>query len=221
MAEREQFDDFEAQVEALEQAMAGTIGVAQAFEGSLSSMRATFADTDREVKNLSRGMSRGLKSAFEGLVFDGASLSDTLNGLAQSITRTAYNAAMRPVFDHFGGLLGAGVESIMASLLPFANGASFIEGRVVPFASGGIVSGPTAFPMRGATGLMGEAGPEAIMPLARGADGRLGVRSADGGRRPVTVVMNVTTPDVAGFERSRSQIAAQMARALSQGQRNR
>ena len=66
---------------------------------------------------------------------------------------------------------------------------------------------------------MGEAGPEAIMPLSRGADGRLGVQAAGG--RSVTVVMNIATPDVQGFQRSQSQIAAQAARALSRGQRNR
>jgi phage-related minor tail protein len=75
------------------------------------------------------------------------------------------------------------------------------------------------FPMRGGTGLMGEAGPEAIMPLARGPDGRLGVMAAGGGRA-VSVVMNITTPDVDGFRRSQSQIAAQMNRALARGQRN-
>lgn len=82
------------------------------------------------------------------------------------------------------------------------------------------MSSPTHFPMRGATGLMGEAGPEAIMPLQRGPDGRLGVASAGGSRRPVNVTFNISTPDVAGFQRSRSQIAAQMARALAQGDRN-
>jgi phage-related minor tail protein len=89
----------------------------------------------------------------------------------------------------------------------------------MPFASGGIVSGPTMFPMRGGRGLMGEAGPEAIMPLARGPDGRLGVRSAGGGG--VNVTINVTTPDVAGFRKSQSQIAAEMGRLIAQGGRNR
>jgi hypothetical protein len=42
-----------------------------------------------------------------------------------------------------------------------------------------------------------------------------------GGGGAVNVVMNITTPDVAGFERSRGQIAAQLSRALGQGQRNR
>ena len=67
---------------------------------------------------------------------------------------------------------------------------------------------------------MGEAGAEAIMPLGRGADGKLGVR-AEGAPRPVSVVFNITTPDVAGFQRSQSQIAAQMSRALGRGERNR
>jgi len=66
---------------------------------------------------------------------------------------------------------------------------------------------------------MGEAGPEAIMPLARGADGRLGVRS-EGGGRPVSVVMNISTPDVEGFQRSQSQIAAQVTRVMARGRRN-
>ena len=90
----------------------------------------------------------------------------------------------------------------------------------MPFAQGGVVGGPTNFPMRGGMGLMGEAGPEAIMPLSRGADGRLGVRAQAGGQ-PVSIVMNITTPDVDGFKRSKSQIAAQMGRALGRGQRNR
>jgi phage-related minor tail protein len=92
---------------------------------------------------------------------------------------------------------------------------------VTPFAKGGVVSSPTSFPMRGSSGLMGEAGPEAIMPLTRGADGRLGVAAQGGGGRAVTVVMNIQTPDVQGFQRSQSQIAAQAMRALSRGQRNR
>ena len=48
---------------------------------------------------------------------------------------------------------------------------------------------------------------------------RLGVQA--GGGRAVNVVMNIATPDVKGFQRSQSQVAAQVSRALALGQRNR
>ena len=67
---------------------------------------------------------------------------------------------------------------------------------------------------------MGEAGPEAIMPLTRGADGKLGVRAGGGGGGTVQVTMNISTPDAAGFQRSQSQIAAEMNRAIARGRRN-
>jgi lambda family phage tail tape measure protein len=142
-----------------------------------------------------------------------------MRGLGRSISDAIYSAAMRPVQGAVGGALSSALSGLMAGVLPFANGASFSQGRVMPFAQGGVVSSPVSFPMRGGTGLMGEAGPEAILPLARGADGRLGVRSG-GGARAMNVVINIATPDVQGFQRSQSQIAAQMQRLLAQGQRN-
>lgn len=220
MDDADRFDDFEAQVAALERSMQGARDVAAAFDDDLASMRTTLADASVQVKGLDRSLSRGLRRAFEDLVFDGAKLSDVMTSLADSVGRSVYSAAVKPVFNHFGGVLSNGIESLISGILPFADGAPFSQGRVVPFASGGIVSGPVHFPMRGGTGLMGEAGPEAILPLSRTADGRLGVE-ARGAGRPVTVVVNVTTPDVAGFERSQSQIAAQMARALGRASRNR
>ena len=81
------------------------------------------------------------------------------------------------------------------------------------------MNGPTAFAMRGGTGLMGEAGPEAIMPLSRGANGALGVRM-HGGNTPIVVNMTVHAQDAASFKRSQTQIAAGLSRALGRGQRN-
>ncbi|WP_102109362.1 phage tail tape measure protein [Oceaniglobus roseus] len=212
--------DLEDQILGLEQTLGGASAIAAAFDGEMKRMQSTIADTGREVSVLSGGISRGLKRAFDGLIFDGLKLSDALKGVATSMVDAAYNAAVRPVAGHLGGLLAQGVEGLVSGMLPFRDGAGFVQGRVMPFATGGVVSSPTYFPMRGGAGLMGEAGPEAIMPLARGADGRLGVRSAQGGQ-PVTVVMNISTPDVQGFQRSQSQIAARLGRALGQGQRNR
>ncbi len=216
----DEFDALDEQVEALETSMGGAAAMARAFDAEMRAMGETIAGTGREVRILSSGISRGLRTAFDGLVFDGMKLSDALKTVARSMVDAAYNAAIKPVTSHFGGLLANAVEGFIQGGMPFAKGGAFTQGRVVPFASGGVVSGPVNFPMRGGLGLMGEAGPEAIMPLARGADGRLGVRTAGGGR-PVNVTMNIQTPDAESFRRSQSQIAAQMGRALARGQRNR
>jgi phage-related minor tail protein len=63
------------------------------------------------------------------------------------------------------------------------------------FARGGIVNGPRLFPMANGMGLMGEAGPEAIMPLKRGPGGRLGVESSGGGAYNITVNVNNASDD--------------------------
>lgn len=209
----------ESEAKALEATLASVTAMTDAFDAQLGRMKATMGETTRDLGNLERGFSGGLRKAFDGLVFDGRSLSDAFATLGEAMSRTVYSNAMKPVTDHFGGILAGGVNSLVSSLMPFAAGGVFSQGRVTPFAKGGVVSGPTAFPMRGGTGLMGEAGPEAIMPLARGADGSLGVKTQ--GAQAVHVTMNISTPDVAGFQRSQSQIAASMSRAMARGQRNR
>lgn len=218
MADLESIDGFDDQVAALEGSLQGATVMTQAFSAELDRMGATVDELSTDVNVLSGGFSRGLKGAIDGLVDGSSSLADTMKSLRQSMLDTVYDAAVTPVTDHAGGLLAQAVGGLMNSLLPYANGAAFSQGRVMPFATGGIVTGPVTFPMRGGTGLMGEAGPEAILPLTRDANGKLGVRAAGGGR-PVSVTMNITTPDVEGFRRSSGQIAAQVGRALARGNR--
>ncbi|WP_281982967.1 phage tail tape measure protein [Thalassorhabdomicrobium marinisediminis] len=219
MDEIDGLDALESEAKQLEATLGSVTMMTDAFEGQLRRMKATLGDTTRDLGNLERGFSGGLRRAFDGLVFDGKSLSDAFATLGQAMSRTVYNNAMRPVTDHFGSILAGGVNSLVSAMMPFAKGGAISQGRVTPFAKGGVVSGATSFPMRGGTGLMGEAGPEAIMPLSRGPDGSLGVKAQGG--QAVNITMNITTPDVAGFQRSQSQIAATLGRALGRGQRNR
>jgi phage-related minor tail protein len=221
MAEtHEGMEALDAQIAELEVSLGAAAGMTAAFQSELAAMQDTMLYTGREVQSMSRAIGGGLRRAFDGMVFDGMRLSDALRGVARSMVDAAYSTAMRPVQTAVGGAISNGINSLMSGLLPFQSGGAISQGRVMPFARGGVVQGPTTFPMRGGTGLMGEAGPEAIMPLRRGPDGRLGVAAAGGGA-PVQVVMNITTPDVQGFQRSQTQIAAQMGRALARGQRNR
>ncbi len=196
--------------------------VTSAFRAELSGVQLALQGTDREARTLSRSLGSSLRSAFEGLVFDGEKVGDVLLGLGKSLASNVLTQSLAPVQNALGtglsSLVSGGLGTLFSGLMPFEKGAAFSGGRVRAFASGGIVESPTHFPMRGGAGLMGEAGPEAIMPLARGADGKLGVRG--GGGRSVNVTMNISTPNVEGFQRSRAQVAANVSRALKRGQRN-
>lgn len=210
----------EVQLRQLEDSMSGAASMTAAFQNELRGMQDSMVYTNREVSSMSRSIGSGLRRAFDGLVFDGMRLSDALRTVASSVVDSAYNAAISPVQNALGGAVANGINGLFSGMSLFERGGAFSGGRVTPFARGGVVQGPTSFPMRGGTGLMGEAGPEAIMPLARGADGRLGVATSGGGR-PVQVTMNISTPDTDGFRRSQTQIAAQLSRAMARGQRNR
>lgn len=115
--------------------------------------------------------------------------------------------------------MSSSIGNLVGGLIASADGNAFADGRVLPFAKGGVIASPMLFPLRGGTGLAGEAGAEAILPLRRGADGRLGVAS-EGGTAGMNITFNVTAADAASFRRSESQIAAMLARVGARGQRN-
>ena len=216
----DEFDEISEAIDALNDDVTGAGVILAEFRNEVGRLQSAVQATGKDLQTLEKGLSRGLRKAFDGVFLDGMKASDALRTVARSMIETTYSAAITPVTDQLGGVLADGIGAVTRGMFAFEKGGSFAQGRVMPFAKGGVVSGASAFPMRGATGLMGEAGPEAIMPLSRGADGSLGVRMQDGGR-PVTVVMNIQTPDVQGFQRSQGQIAAQLSRALMRGNRNR
>jgi len=181
-------------------------------EGARTS-RVALRETSEATRALSGAFRTALGGAFRAASQDGAKLSDVLRGVALDLSRSLANSAISGLSNQLGGALGQGI----ASILPFAKGGVIDAGQVRRFASGGIVSGPTTFPMRGGTGLMGEAGPEAIMPLRRGPDGRLGVAAASGAP---TINVTINTPDADSFQRSRTQVVATLARAVDRGRRN-
>jgi len=130
------------------------------------------------VSTLEDGIVGSLMAGIEALIGGTKSLGDALKEIAsgilkdigQTLLRFAVNLGMRAAFP--GAFAAKGAY--------FSGGqADFAQNSIKPFATGGIVTRPTFFKYaKGGemqNGLMGEAGPEAIMPLKRGADGKLGV----------------------------------------------
>lgn len=156
-----------------------------------------------------------LITAFDQVAVKGKKLEDTVKALALSFSDLALKSALKPLESGFGSIVNQLLSGLTGSLSSGAQSG----GMVQPFAQGGVISSPVNFPLSdGRAAVAGEQGAEAILPLARGADGQLGVRAGGGGG--VNVTFNVSTPDVAGFQRSQSQIAAMLQRGLAAGQRN-
>src|SRR5262245_60925312 len=169
-----------------------------------------------EVSKAGARFSSALSQAFVDLAIKGKSFGDVLRSLALRLSEIALKAAFKPLTD----AVGASLASALGGGLAFARGGVVQRGLPVPFAEGGVIASPIAFPLAGnRVGVAGERGAEAILPLARGPDGRLGVRAEAGGGA-VNVTFNISTPDIEGFRRSETQLAALLTRAVGRGQRN-
>ncbi|AOH36880.1 phage tail length tape measure family protein [Luteimonas sp. JM171] len=183
---------------------------------------------------------RNLQTAFADFLFDPFEdgLSGMLRGFTDVVRRMVSEAlAAQLLKSLFGGAAGAadgkegGWWSMVRGFLGSFGGGSakgnvFSAGAMVPFANGGIVKGPITFPMaNGQFGLMGEAGPEAIMPLRRGPGGRLGVDASAGGRAPEVNIRQITVLDpaeLAGylFSAQNERVIVQYLDRLGFGARN-
>lgn len=146
------------------------------------------ADAYVEVwQTAANGIGSALETAMSQALNNGKiEAGDILKGLVNDITMAIFRAYItRPLTEGIMSLIGAQgfVSDAAGTRMGYAHGG------VLAFASGGVVNSPTLFPMARGAGLMGEAGPEAVLPLKRGADGKLGV-GAGGGGGGTTVVVN-------------------------------
>lgn len=113
-----------------------------------------------------------------------------------------YQNVTKPLASEISGIFGSIVGGMFGggSTIPMQPGGGYAKGGIFEsgleaFALGGVVNSPTFFKFASGCsfkkGLMGEAGPEAILPLKRGSDGSLGVTMNGGGASGDTIV-NIT-----------------------------
>jgi plasmid stabilization system protein ParE len=190
----------------------------KALDDQIARINGQVIDTDR----LGHGLGMTFASAFEDAIVNGRKFSDVLKAIEQDLARMIIRMSITAPLARaisggiagidWGGMFGssasAGASWTASSATasnnaggfgfgaPYAKGGAFGPSGIIPFADGGIVDRPTLFGFAGGTGLMGEAGPEAIMPLKRGPDGKLGVAGGGGG----TVVNQTISIDARGAE---------------------
>ena len=173
---------------------AGTEG----WDGAKRAMKSYYADATnmgRQFESFTQTSLSSLEDALVEFTTTGKlSFSDLADSMIRDLVRIAYQAMVvaplvQAITGMFGGgslikqALGASNAAVNAMFTPSAQGNVFSGGSISDY-SGSVVSSPTTFDFnehltafRKGAGLMGEAGPEAVMPLTRGPDGTLGVRS--------------------------------------------
>lgn len=151
--------------------------IEQIIQMEAETRKLTEAEQQRE--QLMQTVTSNIESAFMSVVDGSKSVEDAFRSMLRNIILAIYQEKVAK----------AGANAIM-SLLGLANGGAFERGgKFTAYANGGVVGSPTMFSHSGGLGVMGEAGPEAIMPLKRGKNGKLGVQM-EGNAGNVTVVQN-------------------------------
>jgi hypothetical protein len=167
-------------------------------EIEVAKAKAQQAQRDREVEDTARAFGAASTDALRDVSLGFSSAEEAASRLLSRlgelileivIFRQIENA-LTSVFNPFANFLTPALAS--------ANGNAFGPQGLIPFANGGVVDTPTMFGFgRGQTGVMGEAGPEAILPLERGRDGKLGVKSGGGGANGPVRAAYFTEKDLA------------------------
>lgn len=158
-----------------------------------------FEKINRIVRSVADSIESSLGRALDRAIDGTFKLRDAFKDLGREVLRTLSKLALNAgISSLFGGGSGPGLfQRIFAprdsagqivtlesggTVQLNALGNAYQGGRrVEKFGKGGVLSGPTTFPIRGGTGLAGEAGPEAYVPLGRTRKGRLGIEVADSG----------------------------------------
>ena len=160
--------------------------------------QAALEESKTQMQSVADTLQSSMSNAFMSMVEGTKSFKDAMKDMARAVIKQLFDVLVVQKlvgsFDNKTGI-GSGIVGAIGKLGVFqADGGAWQGGsQIKAYANGGVVGGPTYFPMSGGkTGLMGEAGPEAIMPLKRGANGKLGVETSGSGSVVVNNNFNVS-----------------------------
>jgi tape measure domain-containing protein len=169
----------------------------QLLSGTIEKQKELNKETDKYKITLDQvkdTLANQMTSAIEGLIDGTKTLGQSLSGLLRT----------------FGSMfLRSGMGRLVENIFPSAKGNVFAQNGIVPYAKGGYIGRPTM-------ALMGEQGPEAVLPLRRGRGGRLGVETSGGGVGSVTVNVDATGSAVEGNDAQASQLGKAIGIAVQQ-----
>jgi lambda family phage tail tape measure protein len=219
---------FEQEIAALRQQFKGegsTASLVTALEAAIAKLK----EAREESKTVGGKIKESLQSAYESATDLGTNLAGVavngVNGIADAFAELALTG--KASFADLTRSILADLTKIFMRMAIFeflnfafpglklktnAVGNVYAQNGIQKFAMGGVVNKPTIFPFANGTGLMGEAGPEAIMPLQRAANGKLGVIASGGGS--TSVVVNVDASGNASVQGDQAQ-AKQLGVAVS------
>ena len=183
--------------------------IEKSFGQTMRDKLKTFGDS---IKTLQESMAdvvvkgiKGMEDALVNFVMTGKlNFRNLANSIISDMARIAIQQTITKPFGNF-----------LENLFENANGNAFVDGKVQKYAYGGVVNRPTLFPMaNGGVGLMGEAGAEAILPLRRASNGKLGVQSTGGGVGNIVVNVDASGSSVEGSEQGGKELGRAFAVAI-------
>ena len=183
--------------------------ITKSFGGQMQSKLKSFNDS---IKTIQESMAdvvvkgiKGMEDALVNFVMTGKlNFKNLANSIISDMARIVIQQTITKPFTNFiSGIFGN------------ANGNAFVDGKVQKYAYGGVVNKPTIFPMANGIGLMGEAGyPEAILPLRRGSNGKLGVQSTGGSIGNIVVNVDASGSSVEGDQQQGKELGRIIATAI-------
>jgi len=180
----------------------------ETYQRAMLELEREFESVGATIAEVGQASASAIDQLFDAALDGADNATEALRNFSKELVKIG---TYRILASKFPGTFGAdGTIPLVSNAL----GNAFARGRVTAFARGGVVNGPTLFPMANGAGLMGEAGPEAVMPLKR-INGRLGVEAAGGGANLQVNIINQAGVEVEQ-ERRGGRLDVYLRKAVSE-----